>query len=260
MALIKTAKEIEILREGGQILARILDFLARSIKPGISTLDLDKLARQEIKKAAAEPAFLDYRISSNQPPFPAALCTSIDNEIVHGIPKLERILQEGQIIGLDLGMKYKGLFTDAAITVPVGKISAKKQKLIKATKEALSAGIATAKAGNTIGDIGFAIQTVAEAAGFSVIRDLVGHGVGHSIHEKPNVPNYGKPGSLEKLVPGMVLAIEPMLCAGDYRIKFSGDGWTAMTADASPAAHFEHTVVVMKRGCLILTDSLKAQR
>lgn len=253
MALIKTAQEIEILHQGGKILANILAVLKSRVKPGISTWDLNEIARVEIEKAGAIPAFLGYQPHSGFPPFPAALCTSIDDEIVHGIPKKDRFLQEGQIIGLDLGIKYKNFYTDAAITVPVGKIGLEKQKLIEAAKQALSAGIFQAKPGNTIGDIAYAIQMTARKAGFSVVRDLIGHGVGHSIHEKPDVPNYGRPGTLEKLVPGMVLAIEPMLVMGDYRIKFSDDGWTAMTADGSPAAHFEHTVAITKEGSIILT-------
>lgn len=254
MSLIKTPKEIKILREGGKILSKILALLASQVVPEISTGDLDKLALREIREAGASPAFLGYRNMPQGPAFPAALCTSINEEIVHSIPRKERVLKAGNIIGLDLGIKYHGLYTDAAISVAVGKISAQAQKLITATSDALWAGIAEVKPGNTIGDIGFAIESTAKAAGFSVVRDLVGHGVGHEVHEKPDVPNYGKKGTLEKLRIGMVLAIEPMLTTGSHHIKFLDDGWTVATLDGSLAAHFEHTVAVTEKGSRVLTE------
>lgn len=253
MALIKTEKEIQLLRQGGRILARVLDNLVKAVQPGISTQDLEDIAQKVIRASGAEPAFPGYQIDKSVPPFPAALCTSINNEIVHGIPKKNRILKEGDIIGLDLGIKYKGLYTDAAVTVAVGEISPKAQGLIDAAAEALDAGIAAVRPGNTIGNVAYAIQSVARKYGFSVVRDLVGHGVGHAIHEKPYVPNYGKRGTLEALKTGMVLAIEPMFTSGDWRIKFLEDGWTVVTADGSIAAHFEHTVVVTNYGHLVLT-------
>lgn len=253
MALIKTSEEIETLREGGKILAAILKLLEKRITPGVSTMDLENLALAEIKKAGAEPAFKGYQPGRDQSPFPAALCTSIDAEVVHCIPKDNRVLKEGEIISLDLGIKYKGLFTDAAITVPVGRVTAEAQKLLRTTERALAAGIAQIKPGNTIGDIAHAIEKVGKSARLGVIRDLIGHGVGHAVHESPSVPNYGKPGTLEKLEPGMVLAIEPMFTLGDFRIKFLDDGWTVITADGSLAAHFEHTVAVTETGYIVLT-------
>lgn len=250
----KTQAEIAILREGGKILAQVLQNLVQQVRPGISTQDLENIAQKIIRESGAEPAFPGYRIDQSVPPFPAALCTSINNEIVHGIPKKDRSLKDGDIIGLDLGIKYRGLYTDAAVTVAVGNVSVKAQGLIDAAREALEAGIAEVKPGNTIGDIAHAIQSVARIRGVSAVRDLVGHGVGHAIHEKPYVPNYGKKRSLEMLKTGMVLAIEPMFTAGDWRIKFLSDGWTVVTADGSLAAHFEHTVAVTAQGHAVLTE------
>lgn len=253
MALIKTPQEIKILQEGGKILSQILALLTTCVKPGISTWDLEMLARKEIKKAGAEAAFAGYRASRRALPFPAALCTSIDAEIVHCVPKKDRFLAEGQIIGLDLGIKYKGLFTDAAVTVPVGKISRECKKLLAVTRKALAAGIREAKPGKTIGDIAFAIEATAQAAGLGIVRDLAGHGVGHAVHEEPSVPNFGKKGTLAKLRVGMVLAIEPMLTLGSHQIRILDDGWTVMTEDGSLAAHFEHTVAITAHGALVLT-------
>lgn len=254
MALLKTPEEIEALAEGGKILAGILARVAVAVKPGISTMDLENLTRGEIKKVGAEPAFAGYRIAPDGPSYPAALCTSIDNEVVHCIPESSRVLREGQIIGLDLGIRYRNLYTDMAITVPVGRVSAEAQKLIDTTREALAAGIAQIKPGHTIGDIGHAIEAVAKRDGFGVIRDLIGHGVGHAVHESPNVPNYGKRGTLDKLVAGMVLAIEPMFTTGTHHVRFLDDGWSVVTADGSLAAHFEHTVAVTARGSRVLTQ------
>lgn len=253
MALIKTDKEIEILHEGGRILWRVLQAVAGTAKKGISTWDLDKLAREEIKKTDAEPAFPGYKIGKSIPAYPAVLCTSINDEIVHGIPDKKRILKSGDIIGLDLGIKYKGLYTDAAVTVAVGEISANAKRLVSAAKLALEKGIEQVRPGNTLGDVGAAIEAVARKEKLGVIRDLVGHGVGHAIHEPPNVPNYGKPGTLEKLVPGMVIAIEPMFTLGGHEIALLDDGWTMVTADGSLAAHFEKTVAVTESGCLVVT-------
>ena len=253
MALIKTTQEIEKLREGGRILAQILNLLARSVKPGISTLELDTLARREMKKAQVKPAFEGYKIGSDGPKYPAVLCSSVDHEVVHGIPRSDKVLQSGQIIGLDLGIIHKGLYTDAAVTVAVGETNPKNEKLIRVTRQALEAGINMVKPGNTIGDVAHAVESVAKANGLAVIRDLVGHGVGHALHEKPDVPNYGSSGTLEVLKSGMVIAIEPMLAIGDWRVKFLEDGWTVVTADGSMAAHFEDTVAVTPSGYEVLT-------
>jgi len=254
MALIKTPQEIAILTEGGRILAAILKTVAAAVKPGVSTLELDALARAEMKKAKVKPAFEGYQMGEQGPKYPAVLCSSVDHEVVHGIPRKDKILEEGQIIGLDLGIIHKGLYTDAALSVAVGKTTAENEKLLRVTKEALGAGIAQVKPGNRIGDVAHAIQSKARQAGFAVIRDLIGHGVGHTLHEKPDVPNYGRPGTLEKLVPGMVIAIEPMFTRGDWRIQFLDDGWTVVTADGSPSAHFEHTVAVTETGHEVLTE------
>jgi len=254
MSLIKTSEEVKIMRQGGKILGQVLADVAAKVAPGVSTWDLEMAVRDEIGKAGAEAAFLGYRPSWNHKAFPAALCTSINNEVVHCVPSKKRILQDGEIISLDLGIKYKNLYTDAAITVPVGKVSREVENLLAGTKEALSAGIAKIKPGNTIGDVAHAIQAVGKKFGLGVIRDLIGHGVGHSIHEPPSVPNYGRPGTLEELKDGMVLAVEPMFTLGDWRVKFLPDGWSVVTADGSLAAHFEHTVAVTETGHLILTE------
>ena len=253
MALIKTRLELKDLAEGGRILWRILNTVADAAKPGISTHELDLLARSEMKKAKVQPAFEGYQISPDIPKYPAVLCSSVDHEVVHGIPHKDKILKEGQIIGLDLGIVHRGLYTDAAVTVAVGQTSSENENLIDTTREALEAGIAMVKPGNRIGDVAHAIQSAAKAAGFSVIRDLIGHGVGHELHEKPDVPNYGRPGTLEILREGMVIAIEPMFTRGDLRIKFKEDGWTVVTADGSPSAHFEKTVAVTATGHEVLT-------
>ena len=254
MSLIKTPKEIETLREGGRILGQILRTLESKVAAGVSTWDLEMAVRDEIGKTGAEAAFLGYKPSWNHKAFPTALCTSINNEVVHCVPSKERILKDGEIISLDLGIKYKNLYTDAAITVPVGSISREVENLLAGTKEALYAGIEEIKPGNTIGDVAHAIQAVGKKFGLGVIRDLIGHGVGHSIHEPPSVPNYGRPGTLEELKDGMVLAVEPMFTLGDWRVKFLPDGWSVVTADGSLAAHFEHTVAVTETGHLILTE------
>ena len=257
MSLIKTTEEMAALREGGQILASILKLLAEAVKPGITTHFLDELARKEIGRAGAEPAFLGYKISHDTIPYPAALCTSIDNEVVHCIPNQNRHLEEGQIIGLDLGVKYKGLYTDSALTVGVGKISSEASRLIETTKFALQKGIAQAVPGKKVGDVAHAIEQVGRAEKFGVITDLTGHGVGHAVHESPSVPNYGKPNTLEKLVPGMVLAIEPMFTTGTHLVRFMDDGWGVETADGSLAAHFEHTIAITDEGNIVLTKAAR---
>lgn len=253
--LIKTMQEIETLREGGAILAVALNRVSLSVEPGISTYELDQIARQVISMAGAEPAFPGYKITQGMPAFPAALCTSVNNEIVHGIPKKVIALKEGDIVGLDLGIHFGGLYTDAATTVPVGKISNDAQRLLNATRLALERGIEEAKVSNTIGDIAYAIETVARKESLGVIEELGGHGVGHEIHEQPFVPNFGQKGTLGKLKEGMVLAIEPMFTLGGPKIKLLDDGWTVVTLDGSLAAHFEHTIVVTRHGCEILTQA-----
>jgi methionyl aminopeptidase len=248
---VKKPHEIELIAEGGKLLGEILARTAKLVRPGISTLELNEYAEMEMKRVGGRPSFIGYGTRKN--PFPAGLCTSINDAVVHGIPSEKDILEEGDIVGLDIGMEYKGFYTDTAITVPVGEVSALAKQIIDVTKKSLQAAIAEAKPGNRIGDIGFAAQSVGEAAGFSMVRDLVGHGVGYAVHEDPGVPNYGKKGTGEPLVPGMVIAIEPMVCEKKPHVYFDTDGWTIRTHDGGLAAHFEHTVVITEKGNRILT-------
>ena len=251
---LKSQNEIEILREGGKRHAEILRALALMVRPGISTLALEEEARKLIEEKGDRAAFLGYKPSGAKRPFPAALCVSINEEIVHGIPnENERIIQEGDIVSLDLGLTHNGLITDSAVTVGAGNLDEKSQELIRAAKEALGAGIAAAQPGNHVGDIGAAVQQVAQKTGFSLAENLAGHGVGHRVHEEPFVPNMGEPGEGEKLVPGMVIAIEPMLNLGSGAIKNTSDGYTIVTRDGSRSAHFEHTVAITEKGNIILT-------
>ena len=255
MTKLKTPEEIEILREGGKRHAVILKELARLVAPGVSTGELETESLRLIKEGGDEPAFLGYRPVGARRKFPASLCVSINDEIVHGIPnERERILKEGDIVGLDLGIIHKGLITDAAVTVPVGKVDETSKKLIDTTRKALEAGIKAAKLGGTIGDIGAAISKVIEPTGFSVADDLVGHGVGFEVHEDPYVPNFGTKGEGEKLVAGMVLALEPMANVGTSKIKLLSDGYTIVTRDGSRSAHFEHTIAITEKGTIIITQ------
>ena len=249
---IKSKSEIKTMRESGKILAEILQLLASKVEPGISGNELEKIAEKEIKKYNVIPSFKNYIINKNVIPFPSVLCLSINDEIVHGFPH-HKMIKEGDIVSIDMGVKYKGFHSDSAVTVGAGKISKKARKLIEVTKESLFKGIEQVKSGNRIGDIGFAVQKCAEKNGFSVVRNLVGHGVGRSIHEPPEVPNFGNKKTGLKLCPGMTFAIEPMLNEGNYYIKCDNDGWTIRTTDGKLSAHFEHTVAVMEDGCEILT-------
>ncbi len=250
--IIKTEEEIKKIREGGKILAKILQKVAKHVKPGISTLELDLYASKYIKEAGGKSPFLNYLPEGESYPYPASICISVNNEIVHGIPKKNKILKEGDIVSLDLGLEYKGLFTDHAITVPVGKISYEDEKLIETTKEALEVGIWAACGGSTVGDIGYAIESFVNKR-YGIVRELAGHGVGKKLHEDPYIPNYGKKGSGPKLVPGMIIAIEPMLNSGKNTISFSSDGWTIKTFDGSRSAHFEHTILITEKEPEILT-------
>lgn len=254
MIKIKTKEEISALREGGKILAETLQIVAKSAKPGASTFELNKIAEDFIIKSGARPSFKNYRPEKGMPPYPAALCTSLNSEIVHCVPKRERILKDGDILGLDLGIWHKNLCTDAAITIAVGDISKEAQKLIDTTEKSLYAGINEAVIGNTIGDIGYAVSKIIESGGFAVIRDLVGHGVGYAVHEEPQIPNYGQKGKGEKLKEGMVLAIEPMTAMGDWRMKpCENDRFGYCTFDGGLSAHFEHTIAVTENGPEIIT-------
>jgi methionyl aminopeptidase len=252
---IKTKEEIVILREGGKRLAFILNEVAKIVRPGISTRELDALANMLSIQGGDRPAFLDYKPYGAKRAYPASLCVSINDEVVHGIPNEDeaKILKEGDIVSLDMGIIHKGLITDSAITVPVGKINKKAKELLNATREALDIGIQMAKLGNTVGDIGFAIESFVKPYGFGVVRELAGHGVGYKVHEDPYVPNYGRRGEGEILRPGMVIAIEPMINEGTPDIKLDHDGYTYRTLDGKRSAHFEHTIVVTEKGPEILT-------
>ena len=254
MINIKTKNEIAVMREGGKILADILRKLSEAVKPGITTNDLEELARELVLSYGVKPSFLGYD------GYPAALCTSINDEIVHGVPS-DRILKDGDVLKLDMGVTHKDFHTDSATTVLVGQVIhgptlqvGHRQKLISVTKEALNMGISKAKAGNTLGDIGSAIQKYVEQNGFNVVRDLVGHGIGRELHEPPQVLNYGKQGTGPELVEGMVIAIEPMVVTGDWRIKNSKDGLGFITKDGGFAAHFEHTIAITENEPLVLTQ------
>lgn len=250
----KTEEEIAIMREGGRIHARILKEVARKVKAGVKASELNKYAEKLIDEAGGTAAFLGYQPKGVKRPYPASLCVSINDEIVHGIPNEEiKILQDGDIVGLDIGFKFNGMITDAAITVPVGKVDEIGMKLIRATEEALNAGIKAMRIGGHLGDIGAAIMKVAERNGFSIAKDLSGHGVGYSVHEEPFVPNEAKADEGPELVPGLVIAIEPMLCEGGGAAKPLKDGYTYVTKDGLRAAHFEHTVAITKKGIEVLT-------
>jgi methionyl aminopeptidase len=242
----KSPREIEQMRRANELVADVLAELAAMVKPGVTTAELDAAAERMVRAAGAEPAFKGYR------GYPATLCASVNDEVVHGIPA-NRALAAGDIISLDMGVKLDGFYGDSAVTVPVGTITADVERLLTITREALHKGIEQARPGGRVSDIGHAIQEHVEAAGFSVVREFVGHGIGTSLHEEPQIPNYGTPGRGSRLAEGMVLAIEPMVNAGKAAVKVLADGWTAVTKDGSLSAHFEHTVAVTETGCRVLT-------
>ncbi len=248
MIQLKSTREIEIMAEGGRILAATHGMLRGEVKPGVSTLQLDEMAEAFIRShKGATPAFKGLY------GFPGTLCTSINQEIVHGIPSRKRVLKEGDIVSIDLGVGFEGYFTDSAMTVPVGHVDQETGRLLEITERSLHAGIAAAVPGNHLGDIGAAVQRVVEEAGFSVVRDLVGHGIGVEFHEEPQVPNYGKPKRGLKLIPGLTIAIEPMVNIGGPATKTLSDKWTIVTVDGSRSAHFEHTVAITDSGNRVLT-------
>ncbi len=254
MITIKTKKDIAVLREGGQRHAFIMRELADMVKPGVTTAELNRRAEELVAKGGDKAAFLDYKPAGASRPYPASLCVSINEEIVHGIPnEKEKIIKEGDIVSLDLGLVHKGLITDAAVTVASGQTSKELQKLLKITKEALMAGIREAKGGRRVGDISNAIEKVGTAGKFGIVEELSGHGVGYSVHEDPYVPNYGEAGKGEVLKPGMVIAVEPMFNLGTHEIKLDRDGYTYRTADGKPSAHFEHTILITKGDPEVLT-------
>jgi methionyl aminopeptidase len=255
MITIKTKEEIAILREGGTRHAEILQRVTAAVVPGVSTRELDSLALKLVKEKGDTPAFLNYKPYGAKRPYPATLCVSINDEVVHGIPnEHDRILNEGDIVSLDLGLIHNGLITDMAVTVPVGKVDEEAHKLMETTKEALRLGIKAAKGGKTVGDIGSAIATFVRPKGYGIVEELAGHGVGYSVHEDPYVPNFGAKGEGAKLHPGMVIAIEPMLNEGTKEVYLDKDGYTYKTADGSRSAHFEHTILITKSDPVILTS------
>lgn len=247
MINIKSPEEIAIIREGGRILAEIIAELEKRVKPGIATKELDKAAEDLVFKYGAKPAFKDYE------GFPATICASINDEVVHGAPSA-RVLKEGDIFSIDCGILYKGFYTDMAITVPVGRANPEKLRLIKITKKALKRGIKKTRPGNTFGDVGNTIQRYVESQGFNVVRELSGHGIGKDLHEDPQIPNYGKRKTGSEIKEGMVFCIEPMVTAGDWHLEKTEDGHGFKTRDGSFSAHFEHTVAVIEQGCRVLTS------
>jgi methionyl aminopeptidase len=237
------------MRRSGRMVREVLDSVREAVAPGVTTMDLERVAERKIKELGAKPAFKGYY------DYPCVLCTSINDEIVHGIPSERRVLKTGDIVSIDTGVVLDGFYGDSAITVPVGgELDPELQKLLDVTRESLYRGIEAARIGNTIGDVGAAVQKLVEANGFSVVREFVGHGIGTKLHEDPQVPNYGAPGSGPRLRDGMVLAIEPMVNVGEPETRLLNDKWTAVTKDGSWSAHFEHCVAVTKNGPVILTE------
>lgn len=247
MITIKTETEIACMRESGRLTRNVLDLIGKSIKVGMSTYELDKIAYDYIKSCGATPSFLNYE------GYPASTCISIDEIVVHGIPSRDIIIKEGQIVSVDVGVLYNGWQGDAARTFTVGKVSEEKEKLVKITKECFFKAVEDLRAGTPLGDIGYKVQTHAEANGFGVVRALVGHGIGREMHEDPSVPNYGKKGTGIRLKSGMVIAIEPMINAGTWQVDFLNDGWGVVTRDRKPSAHYENTVAITDDGVEILT-------
>ncbi len=245
--VIKTNQEIKYLRESNRVVALLLQYLASIVRPGVTTAYLDHQAERFIYKHGAVPGFKGYM------GYPATVCISINDEVVHGIPSPKRVIKEGDIVSIDAGVILKGFYGDAAITVPVGEVPPETRKLLQVTEEALYKGIEAAVVGNRVGDIGYAVQQWVEKHGFSVVRDYTGHGIGRKLHEPPQVPNYGERGKGILLRPGMTIAIEPMVNAGGFEVETMDDGWTVVTADHSLSAHFEHTIAIMEDGTEILS-------
>ena len=248
MITIKNRAEIAMMRRAGEVVAAAIAATREVVRPGLTTADLDEVAAKVIEGRGAKPSFLGYR------GFPKTICTSVNDEIVHGIPG-GRVLREGDLLKLDVGAVVDGFHGDSAVTIPVGEATPEASKLIETTERALWAGLAEARVGRRLGDIAAAVQTIAEGAGFSVVREYVGHGIGRSMHEEPPVPNYGTAGKGYKLTEGLVVAIEPMVNAGGYETRLLPDGWTVVTRDGSLSAHFEHTVAVTADGPWVLTDA-----
>ena len=251
MIEIKTPAELESMRRASRVVAEVLSQLQPLVKPGVSTAELDKFAEKRVRELGAVPAFLGYR------GYPATLCVSINEEIVHGIPSPKRFVKAGDIVSLDMGAVADGFYGDAALTVAAGGISPEARRLMDVTRESLGRALSAVKAGARLGDVSNAVQKYAEERGMSVVREFTGHGIGRRLHEEPSIPNFGRPGSGPVLKAGMTLAIEPMLCLGRADVVVKNDGWTAVSADGSLAAHFEHTVAVTEDGCEILTAAGK---
>jgi methionyl aminopeptidase len=255
MAKIKTPEEIVLLRESGRRLAVVLLEVKKIIKVGVTTGELDALAEKLIRAGGDTPPFLNYTPHGARHPFPATLCVSLNDEIVHGIPSVDRVIKDGDIVSIDLGLTHKGMITDAALTVAVGKVSPEVTQLLKETERSLYEGIKAARGGGHIGDIGAAIETVARKHGYGIVRELGGHGVGHAVHEEPYIPNYGKKKNGPLLKPGMVLAIEPMFMLGAEDVRVMPDGYTIISEDGSLSAHFEHTIVITEGSAEIITQA-----
>ena len=247
MIVLKTSRELAIMREAGRISAMALKVAGEAVEPGVSTWEIDRVARKYIESQGAVPSFLGYG------GFPASACISVNNVVIHGIPSKRQIIKAGDIVSIDIGAMFEGFNGDNAYTFACGEISAEAQRLLDATRESLYEGIKQATAGNRLGDIGSAVQRYVEARGYSVVRDFVGHGVGAKLHEDPSVPNYGTPGRGVRLLPGMTIAIEPMVNQGGYEVQVQKDGWTTVTRDGKLSAHFEHTVAITPDGPVILT-------
>ncbi len=253
MIPVKTKEGIARMREACAIAATVLQRLKESVQPGITTYDLDQIARKYIEQSGARSACHGYKLGPRYPAFPSYTCISVNEEVVHGIGSLKRVLKDGDIVSLDVVVSYNGYIGDNAYTMAVGRVAPRVEELLHVSREALTLGIKQAVVGNRIGDISHAVQKHVEAHGFSVVRDMVGHGVGRSMHEEPQIPNFGRRNSGDKIKPGMTLAIEPMVNLGGYKVKTLDDGWTVVTADGSPSAHFEHTVLTTENGPEILT-------
>ena len=247
MITIKTDEQIALMRESGKLTKNVLDLIGRSIKVGMTTKDLDKIAYDYIKSCGAVPSFLGYS------GYPASICASIDQMVVHGIPSDDVVIKEGQLVSIDVGVVYNGWQGDAARTFMVGEVSEQKRKLVKTTEECFFKAIERLRDGSPLGDIGYNVQTHAEANGFSVVRALVGHGIGREMHEDPSVPNYGKKGTGIRLKKGMTIAIEPMINMGTHQVDFLSDGWSVVTRDGLPSAHYENTIAITDDGVEILT-------
>lgn len=251
MIVLRSRQEIDKIRTACRIVAETLERLREKVQPGVTTAELDRYAEEWARERGATPAFKGYCVGGRV--FPATLCVSVDEEVVHGMPSPKRVLRRGEIVGIDFGVVYDGYYGDGAITVPVGEVSAEAERLIRVTRESLERGIERLRVGNRMRDVSAAIQTHAESHGYGVVRDFVGHGIGRRLHEEPQVPNYVAPGANPRLKEGMVLAIEPMVCEGTHEVEMLEDGWTAVTRDRRRAAHFEHSVAVTADGPEVLT-------